>query len=75
MFSRVRPAGALLALALLAAGCGDEEVLGRAEAYLTVDPAAVDFDDVAVGTIKTLDVELNNPGSALLKLQAALEAG
>ncbi|MCA9553820.1 MAG: choice-of-anchor D domain-containing protein [Myxococcales bacterium] len=73
MFSRVRPAGALLALALLAAGCGDEEVLGRAEAYLTVDPAAVDFDDVAVGTIKTLDVELNNPGSALLKLQAALD--
>ena len=75
MFSRIRPAGALVALALLAAGCEDDEVLGRAEAYLTVDPAQVDFDDVAVGTIKTLELELANPGTALLTVEAALDAG
>lgn len=65
--------GALLA-ASVGLGCDDEEVLARADAYLTVDPLEIDFQDVAIGTTSTIEVEVRNPGAAVLLLEAALDA-
>ena len=73
---RTRVSPILFALGLTAvAGCSDEELIGRAEAIIRVDPAEVDFDDVAVGTVKTLELEVRNAGTAGADLSAALDEG
>ncbi len=73
MFARTSPAWALMAALIASAGCSDEELIGRAEALLIIDPPEMDFDDVAVGTRKTLDLEIRNVGSLGVDLSAALD--
>ncbi len=79
MFARTGPAWALAAVAIAAVaptatGCSDEELIGQVEAVLLVDPTSIDFDDVAIGTTKTLEVEVRNAGALAVDLQAAVDA-
>lgn len=74
MFARKWPVWALMAALVATVGCSDEELIGRAEAVLIIDPPNMDFDDVAVGTRKTLELEIRNAGSLGVDLTAALDA-
>lgn len=74
MFAPLRPVWALLAVSLALGACSDEELIGRAEAVLVVDPSSVDFDDVAIGTTKTLEVEVRNVGTLGVEVEASLDA-
>lgn len=55
------------------AGCSEEELIGRAQAVISIDPIEIDFDDVAVGTVKTLELEVRNSGTVGADLQASLD--
>lgn len=62
----------LLVLSLLA-GCSEELQVIRGDAVLEVDPAEVDFGDVAIGLQHRVELELRNTGTVPLDIEATLE--
>lgn len=51
--------------------CDDAPAVGRPESRLVVDPARVDFDDVAIGTRARVQLSLTNPGSIRVDIEGA----
>lgn len=65
----------LFALLLPPAGCSEELQVIRGDAVLEVDPAEVDFGDVAVGLQHRVELELRNPGTVPLDVKTTLDEG
>lgn len=66
-------AGALLAAATsaLAVGCEDETVLGDVQPGLSVEPTAIDFGAVQLGTTASREVFVRNTGTGTLEVSVA----